>query len=238
VRVVTCNVHRCRGIDGRCLPERIAAVIAEIDPDVACCRNSMSGAGAAGPCIRSPPLRRFWPCDGHFQSTIQKASGHYGDAILSKTPLRIRRADLLPAVPFAIARETRSAICAQTLVAGREWQIINTHFGLGRDERRRQAARTRRGLDCARAGGAAGGAGRRFQFPPGIARPRHPERLVARSLPSARRTAIALFLEPLPFTCLGYFFVSPEVRITRAERWTSRLARVASDHFPLVVEHA
>ena len=34
VRVATYNVHRCRGLDGRTRPERIAEVLQEIDADV------------------------------------------------------------------------------------------------------------------------------------------------------------------------------------------------------------
>ena len=34
LRVVTYNIHRCRGLDGRTRPERIAAVLASIDADI------------------------------------------------------------------------------------------------------------------------------------------------------------------------------------------------------------
>src|SRR4029453_9918441 len=34
LRVVTYNIHRCRGLDGRTRPQRIAAVLATIDADI------------------------------------------------------------------------------------------------------------------------------------------------------------------------------------------------------------
>jgi endonuclease/exonuclease/phosphatase family metal-dependent hydrolase len=34
LRIATYNIHRCRGIDGRTRPERIAAVLRSIDADV------------------------------------------------------------------------------------------------------------------------------------------------------------------------------------------------------------
>ena len=34
LRIATYNIHRCRGIDGRTRPERIAAVLRDIDADV------------------------------------------------------------------------------------------------------------------------------------------------------------------------------------------------------------
>ena len=33
VRIATYNVHRCRGMDARTLPQRVAAVIAGLPPD-------------------------------------------------------------------------------------------------------------------------------------------------------------------------------------------------------------
>src|SRR6266545_4595776 len=34
LRIVTYNIHRCRGLDGRTRPQRIAAVLASIDADI------------------------------------------------------------------------------------------------------------------------------------------------------------------------------------------------------------
>jgi endonuclease/exonuclease/phosphatase family metal-dependent hydrolase len=34
IRVATYNIHRCRGLDGRTSPSRIADVIRTIDPDI------------------------------------------------------------------------------------------------------------------------------------------------------------------------------------------------------------
>ena len=34
IRVATYNIHKCRGLDRRTDPERVAAVIAELDADV------------------------------------------------------------------------------------------------------------------------------------------------------------------------------------------------------------
>lgn len=45
LRVATYNIHRCRGLDGRTNPKRIAEVIRAIGPDVA----QDSGKSAAAP---------------------------------------------------------------------------------------------------------------------------------------------------------------------------------------------
>jgi endonuclease/exonuclease/phosphatase family metal-dependent hydrolase len=44
LRVVTYNVHRCRGLDGRTRPERIAAVLASIDADIIALQEVMGAS--------------------------------------------------------------------------------------------------------------------------------------------------------------------------------------------------
>ena len=39
LRIVTYNIHRCRGLDRRVMPLRIADVISEIGADVVPCRR-------------------------------------------------------------------------------------------------------------------------------------------------------------------------------------------------------
>src|ERR1044072_1513089 len=48
IRVATYNIHRCRGLDGRTLPARIADVIRTIDPDLIALQEVI-GAGAHSP---------------------------------------------------------------------------------------------------------------------------------------------------------------------------------------------
>ena len=47
LRIATYNVHRCRGLDGRTRPERIAAVLRAIDADVVALQEVV-GAGPNG----------------------------------------------------------------------------------------------------------------------------------------------------------------------------------------------
>ena len=48
LRVATYNIHRCRGLDGRTNPARIAEVIRAIDADVIALQEVI-GAGQASP---------------------------------------------------------------------------------------------------------------------------------------------------------------------------------------------
>ncbi len=47
VRIATYNIHRCRGIDRRTSPARIAEVLREIDADIVALQEVI-GAGPAG----------------------------------------------------------------------------------------------------------------------------------------------------------------------------------------------
>lgn len=236
VRIATYNVHSCIGVDGRCDPKRIAAVIAEMDPDVACLQELDVERTRTDAVDQAAEIARILAMQFHFHATIQEVSGRYGDAILSKTPFTDARAAHLPEVPRPLPREARGAIWVETAVDGRPWQIINTHFGLGRGERRLQArALVRDWIQPA--------LGRSSLVVCGDFNSR-PASLVHQILGEPLRDVFTRSGQPRPhtfatrwpFVCLDYLFVSPEVHVERAERWSSPLAACASDHFPVVAE--
>jgi len=236
VRIATYNVHSCIGVDGLCAPERIAAVIAEMDPDVVCLQELDVQRPRTGGVDQAAEIARLLAMQFHFNATIDEVSGRYGDAILSKTSLTVVQARSLPEVPRPLPREARGAIWVGTEVAGQPWQIINTHFGLGHGERRLQArALVRDWITPALAG------------PPIVVCGdfnSRPASVIHQIIGSPLRDAFTQSCQPRPWTfptrwplvCLDYLFVSPEVRVDRAERWFSATAARASDHFPVVAE--
>ena len=83
MRVATYNIHRCRGMDRRVRPERIAAVLATIDPDVVALQEVI-GPGLTGP--------------GQAEATRRRARHGLGDGPDARTaapPVRQRRAQPL-----------------------------------------------------------------------------------------------------------------------------------------------
>src|SRR5712671_616297 len=48
LRIATYNIHRCRGLDGRTRPERIAAVLKSIDADVVALQEVIGPGPADG----------------------------------------------------------------------------------------------------------------------------------------------------------------------------------------------
>lgn len=236
MRIATYNVHSCIGRDGRCDPARIAAVIAEMNPDVVCLQELDVERARTASLDQAAELARILEMDFHFNATIDEVSGRYGDAILSKLPFEMVVARSLPPVRHPFPRERRGAIWVEVVEEGCPWQIINTHFGLGNGERRSQAhALVEEWIKPA------------LEQPPVVlcgdlnSRPS-----------SAVHTIIGASLDDVfspppmqhprtfstrwPLVCLDYLFVSASVRVEHAAAWKSPLAAVASDHFPVLAE--
>jgi len=139
LRVATYNVHGCRGMDARRSEERIADVIAMLEVDVIGLQeldlNRRRSAGVDQAAVIADQLgwhRLFHPA-------VRVADEQYGDAILSRFPMRVRKAEELPSVTTRVCRESRAAIWVEIETPRGAVQVINTHLGLGRRERFMQA---------------------------------------------------------------------------------------------------
>ena len=145
LRVVTYNVHSCVGLDGRLSPARIARVLARLDADVVALQELDVMRRRTGGLDQTSEIARHLETEYRlFHPAMTVADEQYGDAILSRLPLRLIRAAALPG-PQACAKgsgwgycEPRGALWAAVEWEGSEVQIVNTHLGLGRDERSRQ----------------------------------------------------------------------------------------------------
>lgn len=236
---MTYNVHSCIGTDAQLSPERIAEVIGKDEPDVVCLQELDSGRLRTRRQNQAQMIASRLGMEFHFFAAIRLAEEHYGDAILSRHPLRLERAALLPWPNSPLAFEPRGALWVSVTCDGIEWQIINTHFGLGRAERRLQAAT----LASPEWIGAA------TLKPPLIvcgdfnSRPSSKvHRILAEQVTDAQLLAGGArqrtFSTRLPVLCLDYVFVTPGVRVRELRTTRTPLARMASDHFPLVADVA
>lgn len=228
------NVHSCVGTDGVRSPARIAEVIAAAHPDVVALQELDHRRPRSQGVHQARVIAEELAMHFHFHPALRVEEEEYGDAILSRQPLALVRAAGLPVVRRGWFVETRGALWVEAAAEGAAWQIINTHFGLGRAERLAQA--------CALLGpewiGAASArpplvvcgdlnsqAGGRVQ------------RLFAAQLrdtqPGRHR---ATFPSRFPMLCLDYIFAGEGVRVRTVEVQSTPLARLASDHLPLVAD--
>lgn len=145
LRVVTYNVHSCVGLDGRLSPARIARVLARLDADVVALQELDVMRRRTGGLDQTSEIARYLETEYRlFHPAMSLAEEQYGDAILSRLPMRLIRAAPLPGPSTGEKGrgwghgEPRGALWAAVEWEGGEVQIINTHLGLGRDERSRQ----------------------------------------------------------------------------------------------------
>jgi endonuclease/exonuclease/phosphatase family metal-dependent hydrolase len=145
IRVMTYNVHSCRGLDARVLPERIARVIEQYNPDLIALQeldvNRRWSKRIDQPLMIAQHLRM--QC--HFQPVIAVAGGHYGIAVLSRYPFKIKKSVDLPSHPRSMPGkefpflkyffEPRHAIWTSVTIDKREIYFVNTHLSLRAKER-------------------------------------------------------------------------------------------------------
>ncbi len=234
LRVMTYNTHSCVGLDGKVSPERVARVIARYRPHVIALQELDAGRVRTGGIDQAQSIARVLEMEYHFHPSLVFEEERYGNAIVSSLPIRLVRTGALPARGRS---EPRSVLWVEAEWEGRTIQILNTHLGLRTAERREQADHLT-GREWMR--------DPRFpslciccadlNAPPGSAE--------HRTLTAALQDATQIIEQPADRrTWLGvrqvdYVFVSPAIRVLQADMPRTYLTRVASDHYPLVVDLA
>jgi endonuclease/exonuclease/phosphatase family metal-dependent hydrolase len=229
VRVVTYNIHTCVGVDRRYDPARISAVLCEIDADIACLQEVGARPSIGRHADQWAYLGEATGCRVVLGAGIRDHRRRFGNAILTRFPVATARS-----IELTVAgHEPRSAIDADFLVGDRVLRVIATHFGLHAGERQLQANRlmavlgegfaaNRRGADAVLLMGdlnewrGRSGAIRAFD---------------RRLGPSA---AARTFPSWLPVLALDRIYVDGPARLSEMYVYRTPLARLASDHLPLV----
>jgi endonuclease/exonuclease/phosphatase family metal-dependent hydrolase len=136
LRVATYNIHGCVGLDRRYDPARIAAVLREIDADILCLQE-VEARGARTPNGGQASYLAKATNRSVIVSVGARGRGRFANAILTRfPPLATRVIDL--AVP---GYEPRGAIDVDLSIGDRILRVMATHFGLHAGERRLQANR-------------------------------------------------------------------------------------------------
>ena len=135
--VASYNLHRCIGTDGRRDVERVARVIESLDADIIALQEVESRRASADGPMQVEVLAHLVGLTAVSGPTIERADGHFGNALLTRLPIRaVRKLDLT----FR-RREPRGAIDVDFDVGGTHVRVIATHLGLLPRERRHQVQR-------------------------------------------------------------------------------------------------
>lgn len=237
LRLMTYNVHSCIGMDGKLDPGRIARVIARSQPDVVALQELDVGRERTDNRDQAEMIADYLRMEFHFHPALHLEEERYGDAILTHLPMRLIKADALPGLKTKPQLEPRGAMWVAVETGGQEVQIINTHLGLRQRER------------LAQINALLGDAwlGNERCRPPAIFcgdLNALPTSLVCRRLRAqfgdAQRLADrhrprGTFSSRAPGLRIDHVFVTPGIEVQGVEVPGSELARVASDHLPLVV---
>ena len=243
-RIVTYNVHRCVGADRRLDVKRVAAVLAELKPDIVALQELDVGRARTGHVDQAHEIGHLLDMACHFHAALKVEEELYGDAILTCFPERLVKTGPLPGYDRIRALEPRGALWVEVEIDGRPVQIVNTHLGLVPREQQLQAHHL---------------AGPEWLGSPQCRDPlillgdfnatsaSVTYRTLCGGLESARRLESARGLAPrkrptstfpsaLPVLRIDHLFVSKSIRVTDVFAPFSPLTRAASDHLPLVMD--
>jgi endonuclease/exonuclease/phosphatase family metal-dependent hydrolase len=237
-RILTYNVHRCVGVDRRLDVGRIAAVIGEHEPDIVCLQEVDVMRARTGGVDQAHAIARELAMTYHFNAALRVEEESYGDAVLTNRPERLVHKGALPTLKGVRGLERRGALWIAVDFDGVELNVINTHLGLVPREQRLQAAALvgkewLGHVDCVDPVVLVGD----FNA---TALTRPYQRFAARLFDAQKAPAIArtlpTFPSAFPVLRIDHCFTSPGVAITAVQAPYSPLARMASDHLPLVVD--
>ena len=239
LRVATYNVHKCKGLDQRTRPERIARVLRELRADIIALQEVLSSPRNDSAEDQAAYLAHALEPKYHYGlgETRKHHGASYGNVVLSRFPIvHMHNYDITRA-----GRERRGCMRVDLDLGGRLLHVFNVHLGTGFFERRYQGDLL---------------VGREILINPELRAPRlvlgdfneWTRGLVTRLLgqhfaevhgPNGKRrggTARKSYPSVLPVLHLDHIYYERGLRLLDFRVHRSRLALVASDHVPLVAE--
>jgi endonuclease/exonuclease/phosphatase family metal-dependent hydrolase len=235
IRVATYNVHKCRGLDRRTMPERIGAVIAELDADVVAIQeilDARSGRPQYHQATRvTSKLNDYEVC---FGENRRLHGGAYGNMTLSRFPVRnCQNYDLTWR-----HRERRGCLRSDIALPGNTiLHIFNVHLGTSFVERRHQGRRllTDQVLRRQEYRGPRIVVGDFNEWTRGLA-----SRLMADAFEEIKPGKFLRYARTypgiLPVFHLDHFYYDKQLTLRSFHLHRSRTALIASDHLPIVAE--
>lgn len=234
-RLLTYNVHACVGMDGELSTDRIARVIGQSAADIVCLQELDAYRARSGKHHQAQEIAKRLAMEYQFHPAWNVEEEQFGNAVLSRFPLRVIRATGLH--HHKADRSRRSALWVEVdLPQGTRLQVINTHLSIYPGEQRTQARQLLEEW-----------VGPALQSGPVVlcgdfnARPGSTTwQILDRELEDAESIRLAphrsTYFSPFPLSRLDHVFLGGSLQSREVEVIATRLARTASDHLPVVVE--
>ena len=229
LRIATYNIHRCRGIDGRTRPDRIATVLRAVAADVVALQEVIGpGAHTGGHAeTLGAALGMGW-----VMAPTRQLRGHqFGNVVLSRYPIVLHLEQDLSWKTCEPRRLQRVDVS----VDGCRLHLYNVHLGTAILERRYQARRLAHIVADHHVSGPKLVLGDFNEWMKGLTTKLLSEKLNSVDLGKyllRRRTYPGVF----PLLHLDHIYYAGKVEILNIELPRTRLAKIASDHLPLVAD--
>ncbi len=235
LRIATYNVHKCRGLDRRTSPERIAAVIEELDADIVAIQEILNVQDGPAKYDQARSIHKtLTQYEWRFGENRTLHGGPYGNMTFSRLPIKFCR-------NYDISwrrRERRGCLRTDVLLArGMAVHIFNVHLGTSFFERRQQSRKllSKEVLDSVDYHGPRIVVGDFNEWTRGLVSRSMAdafESIDFRKFKSYGRTYPGI----LPLLHLDHFYYDKQLSLTSFRLHRSRTALIASDHLPLVAE--
>jgi endonuclease/exonuclease/phosphatase family metal-dependent hydrolase len=240
LRLLTYNIHKAIGIDGKFAPQRVVDVLGHYQADVVLLQEVDRGAPRSGMLDLAALLgRELGYAYRAVGMNVFMRCGKYGNATLSRFPIgRQHNLDLtIGGAKRRGAQHTRIHVVRGMRRA--DLDVFNVHFSLMALLRRQQmrrllafiAAFDSPSTPCVVAGDMNDWQGmlkRRFFVPAGFA--------CATNRRPGSRWALRTFPSIAPTGGLDKIFCRGPLRVVQVRRSHLKLARVASDHLPIIAD--
>jgi endonuclease/exonuclease/phosphatase family metal-dependent hydrolase len=231
-RIVTYNIHKARGMDGRTKVERIGRVLERLQPDIAALQEVVNHEGRSAEEHQARYLAQKLGCVHAIGKTRNHRGGIYGNVTLSRYDFEsVRHVDL--SVP---RREERGVLRTDVRLGGHLVHIFNVHLGTSHRERRTQALRfvdetLLKAIDIS---GPRIVMGDFNEWTHGLVTRTLSAEFHLTDLNALLRTRSYPAL--LPLLRLDHIYFDHQIQIEKAWFDRNRLSLMASDHLPLVAD--
>src|SRR5688572_28326313 len=227
VRIATYNIHRCRGMDRRVVPQRIIDVLRQIDADVIALQEVI-GSGPVG----SGQAEEIGAAlgMGWVMNSVRTLRQHqFGSVVLSRYPIAHHSSYDLSWRTC----EARNCQRADLDINGHVLHVYNVHLGTAVLERRYEAGRLAAFVHDRRVTGPKIILGDFNEWMKGLATKTLSSLFESVDISQhlkRRRTYPGLF----PVVHLDHIYYDGKVEVVSVEMPRTRKALIASDHLPLV----
>jgi len=238
LRIMSYNVHGCKGMDNRISTDRIARVIARYNPDIVALQELDAGRLRSFGIDQAQRIAKRLEMSFHFHPAFHYKDEQYGNAILSRYPIVLIKKDVLPKLWNKAFLEFRGAIWVMLDYQGTKINIINTHLSLWPKERLLQIKTLLDGdwLEHPDCSGPVILCGDLNMVPNSPVYKEICKKFKDSQLMVDGHKPLKTWFAGLPVMRIDHIFVTPEFCVKSIQVSHTALDRVASDHLPIIAD--